>query len=324
MARNFPGSLRGADIALASDLPRAAGMSSSSALVVAIFSVIAAVNRLSEHSAYTANIHDTEGLAGYLGCIENGQTYKSLLGDSGVGTFGGSEDHTAILGSQPGHLKQYAFCPVRWERTLAVPGDCTFVIAVSGVVADKTGSARAQYNRASEAVKAILEIWRSVSGSNDQTLAAALAGTGDCPDRLRAALREAASAGPESRWLLNRFEQFWLESEVIIPKASDALARQDLRAFGELVQESQAAAETLLGNQVPETIWLAREARSLGAYAASAFGAGFGGSVWALVAKNEAAKFANRWREAYERSFPQAARDSQFFASAAGPPMVRL
>ena len=199
VARNFPGNLRGADISLASDLPRAAGMSSSSALVVAIFSVIAAVNRLSEHSAYTANIHDTEDLAGYLGCIENGQTYKSLLGDSGVGTFGGSEDHTAILGSQPGHLKQYAFCPVRWERTLAVPANCTFVIAVSGVVADKTGSARAQYNRASEAVKAILDIWRSVSGSNDQTLAAALAGTGDCPDRLRSALARSRFRRPRIR-----------------------------------------------------------------------------------------------------------------------------
>jgi galactokinase len=324
VACNFPGNLRGADIALASDLPRAAGTSSSSALVVAIFSVLSAVNRLSEHSAYAANVRHTEDLAGYLGCIENGQTYQSLLGDSGVGTFGGSEDHTAILGSQPGYLKQYAFCPVRWERTLAVPADCTFVIAVSGVVADKIGSARSQYNRASEAVKAILEISRSVSGSDHRTLAAAVTGTGDCPDRLRSALREAASAGPDSQWLLNRFEQFWLESEVIIPKASHALARQDLSTFGELVKESQTAAEALLGNQVPETIWLAGEARSLGAYAASAFGAGFGGSVWALVAKNGAGRFANRWREAYERSFPQPARDSQFFASAAGPPLVRL
>jgi galactokinase len=324
VARNFPGHLRGADISLASDLPRAAGMSSSSALVVAIFSVLAKVNRLSEHNAYAANIHDTEDLAGYLSCIENGQTYKSLLGDSGVGTFGGSEDHTAILGCQSGHLKQYAFCPVRLERTLALPANCTFVIAVSGVAADKTGSTRAQYNRASEATKAILDIWRAVSGSDDGTLAAAVAGGGDCLDRLRSALRENASAGPEPQWLLNRFEQFWLESEVIVPKASDALARRDLRAFGKLVGESQAAAETLLGNQVPETILLAREARSLGAYAASAFGAGFGGSVWALVAKNQAGEFANRWREAYERSLPQAARDSKFFTSAAGPPLVHL
>ncbi len=74
--------------------------------------------------------------------IENGQTYKSLTGDGGVGTFGGSQDHTAILTSEAGHLKQYSFCPVRFERTIKLPEDCVFVIGVSGVVADKTGSAK--------------------------------------------------------------------------------------------------------------------------------------------------------------------------------------
>ncbi len=324
VARNFPGALRGADISLASNLPAAAGMSSSSALVVAIFSVLSAVNRLSERSEYAANIRSAEDLADYLGCIENGETYKSLSGDSGVGTFGGTEDHTAILGSQPGHLKQYAFCPTRWERTVALPADCTFVIAVSGVVASKTGSARAQYNRASQAARSIADVWRSISGSSDQTLAAVAAASPGQLDRLRFALQRASLGGIESQWLLNRLDQFRLESEVIIPKASDALARQDLRTFGKLVDESQAAAETLLGNQVPETIWLARQARSLGAFAASAFGAGFGGSVWALVAREEAGQFANRWREAYERSSHHAAHGSQFFVSAAGPPMIWL
>ena len=171
LARNFPGALRGADIALASDLPSAAGMSSSSALVVAMFAVLSAVNQLPERKEYAANIHSVEDLAGYLGCIENGQTYQALAGDGGVGTFGGSEDHTAILASQPGHLKQYAFCPVRLERTVKLPDDCAFVIAVSGVVASKTGAARAQYNRASQAARTILDVWRSISGVNDATLA---------------------------------------------------------------------------------------------------------------------------------------------------------
>ena len=53
-------------------------MSSSSALVVAMFAVLSAVNRLSEREEYAANIHRIEDLAGYLGCIENGQTYQSL------------------------------------------------------------------------------------------------------------------------------------------------------------------------------------------------------------------------------------------------------
>lgn len=322
LARNFPGAMHGADIALASDLPSAAGMSSSSALVVAIFSVLSAVNHLNRRTEYAANIGTPEDLAGYLGCIENGQTYGSLTGDGGVGTFGGSEDHTAILASQSGHLKQYAFCPVRFERIVDLPAECTFVIAVSGVAANKTGSARAKYNRASLAAKRILEIWRSTSGFDDLTLAAAAARSQESPDRLRTALRQ--HGGTESAWLLDRFEQFRLESEIIIPQASDALARSNLTAFGKLVDESQAAAENLLGNQVSATIWLAQRARSLGAYAASAFGAGFGGSVWALVERHQAAHFANRWQKAYEGSSHTGARHGHFFVTAAGPPLISV
>jgi len=323
LTRNFRGTLRGADIALASDLPSAAGMSSSSALVVAMYAVLSAVNCIAEREEYRANIITAEDLAGYLGCIENGQSYKLLAGDGGVGTFGGSEDHTAILCTEPRRLQQYSFCPVRLERTVEFPGDSMFVIGVSGVVADKTGSAKALYNRASQGVRSILEIGRSALDSNAATLAAAATSSSDAPEKIRAAIREYASA-EDARWLLNRFEQFWRESEVIIPKAGDALARHDLVGFGELVGDSQAGAETLLGNQVPETSWLVREARALGAEASSAFGAGFGGSVWALVAREHADEFVLNWSERYLTSRFHAARSSQFFLSAPGPPMVRL
>jgi len=323
LARNFAGAVRGVDMAIASDLPSAAGMSSSSALVVAIYAVLSAVNRIEEREEYRANIANAEDLAGYLGCIENGQTFRSLAGDAGVGTFGGSEDHTAILCSVAGRLKQYSFCPVRLEQTLELPHDCTFAIGVSGVVADKTGSAKARYNRASQGARSILEMWRSVSGSNAATLAEAATRSPDAPERIRAALRKRASAA-DSQWLLARFEHFWHESEGIIPQAGRALAAQDLQSFGELVAESQAGAETLLGNQVPETMWLVREAQALGAHAASAFGAGFGGSVWALVARDRADEFVRNWREAYLTSRFDAARSSAFFVTAPGPPLIHL
>jgi galactokinase len=322
LACNFPGAALGADIILASDLPSAAGMSSSSALVVAIFSVLSAVNRLAERAEYAANISCAEDLAGYLGCIENGQSYKSLTGDGGVGTFGGSQDHTAILTSQPGHLKQYSFCPVRFERRVKLPDDCAFVIGISGVVSDKTGSAKASYNRASLGVRSILDIWHKASKSNASTLAAAVASSPDAPERIRAALRQANSV--DSARLLDRFDQFLLESETIIPEASDALARGDLLMFGKLVDQSQEATEKLLGNQVPETVWLATEARALGAYAASAFGAGFGGSVWALVSRSDAEHFTDHWRQAYQHSGHKAARHCQFFLTPAGPPMSQI
>jgi galactokinase len=323
VSRNFPGAMRGADIAFANDLPSAAGMSTSSALVVAIFAVLSAVNNLPDRAEYDADIQTLEDLAGYLGCIENGQSYKSLVGDSGVGTFGGSQDHTAILTSQAGSLKQYSFCPVRFERSVKAPDDCVFVIGVSGVSANKTGSAKARYNRASQAVRSILEIWNSATRSHATTLAAAATSSPDAPDHIRAVLRDARS-GTDPEWFTRRFEQFWLESERIIPSASDALTRGDLQAFGTLVDQSQAATDTLLGNQILETVWLARQARCLGAHAASAFGAGFGGSVWALVDRTIAEDFAQRWQHEYKNSRHPSAHNSQFFVTAAGPPLMQL
>jgi galactokinase len=199
-----------------------------------------------------------------------------------------------------------------------------FAIGVSGVVADKTGTAKDNYNRASLAVRSILEIWRKASGSTESTLAAAATAEPEAASHIRAALRAAVSDASQQQWLLHRLDQFLLESEVIIPEASDALLNGDLTAFGALVDKSEDAAENLLGNQVPETVWLAKEARAFGAYAASAFGAGFGGSVWALVEKADAEGFLQSWQEAYRHSRHDAARNSFFFSTPAGPPLLQL
>jgi galactokinase len=100
--------------------------------------------------------------------------------------------------------------------------------------------------------------------------------------------------------------------------------RGDLEAFGRWVDRSQDATENLLGNQVPETVYLARAAREQGAAAASAFGAGFGGSVWALVGAREADAFLARWAEVYRQEFPQHAATAKFFLTAAGPAAFRI
>jgi galactokinase len=315
LARNFSGPLRGADLAFTSDLPRAAGMSSSSALIVAVFTAVADANTLERHAAYRESIRGPEDLAGYLGAIESGQSFGALAGDAGVGTAGGSEDHTAILWSRPDTLRQYAFCPVRHERDVPFPPGWRLVIAVSGVASDKTGSARARYNRASRATAAMLDAWRAATGRDDASLAAALCSTPDAPARMRGIV-DAAS--------LPRLEQFLAESTEIIPAAAAALARGDVAALGPLVDRSQALAERGLENQVPETIALARRARVLGAAAASAFGAGFGGSVWALVPEADAPAFAERWADAYRRAFPAAGERAEFFVTGVGPGLLRL
>jgi len=318
IARNFPQARRGADLAFQSDLPAAAGMSSSSALMVAVFLALADVNRLWDLPEFQANVRSRLDLAGYLGTVENGQTFGSLVGDRGVGTFGGSEDHTAMLCAEPGQIGQYAYCPVRFERSIPLPPGHLFAVASSGIAAEKTGAAMEKYNAASRLARRAAELWREHSGRADPHLAAALAGSADAAGRLVEVMRRAGGA-EESQVLLARLEHFIAENEQIVPEAGDALARGDLPEFGRLVDQSQLAAEQLLGNQVPETSYLAASARAQGAVAASAFGAGFGGSVWALVRDDRAEPFLAAWSASYRGRYPQHAQAATFFLTAAGP-----
>jgi len=94
--------------------------------------------------------------------------------------------------------------------------------------------------------------------------------------------------------------------------------------IGVLIDRSQDGAERLLCNQVPETIALARLARDLGAVAASAFGAGFGGSVWAMVKTDRAKDFASEWAVRYRSRFKIPQDRSAFFSTRAGPSMIEF
>ncbi len=324
VAQNFPGALRGADIAFISDLPAAAGLSSSSALLIAIFSVLTRVNALDQRDEYRQEIDGREYLAGYLGTIENGQSFGSLAGGKGVGTFGGSQDHTAILCCGPGELRQYSFCPVRHERSVALPGDYAFVVGISGVSADKTGAALDKYNRVSLLAAEALAVWRSATGRADGTLMRAATCSGDAPERMREALRASRSSAFSPQELLNRFGQFVIECTEIIPGVAQALAAGDVDKIGVLIDRSQDCAERLLGNQVTETIALARLARDLGAVAASAFGAGFGGSVWAMVKTDRAKDFLSEWAGRYRSRFKIPQDGSAFFSTRAGPSMIEF
>ncbi|MGH7476047.1 MAG: galactokinase family protein [Longimicrobiales bacterium] len=324
VARNFPEALQGADIAFTSDLPPAAGMSSSSALVVATFLALSTVNRLPQTDAYRANLGSAEDLADYLSAVENGRPFHGLEGDRGVGTRGGSEDHTAILCARPGALTQYAFVPVRFERVVSMPVGYTFAIGCSGVRAEKTGSAREQYNRASRLMTVAAELWRDATGAHHSHVGAVLESGSDAAGRLREVLRSARHPEYSAHELRVRVDQFIAESHEIIPAAADALAAGALDAFGELVDRSQRLAERMLGNQTAETVYLARSARERGAAAASAFGGGFGGSVWALVEKERAARFLESWRSRYLDHFPDRSGDAEFFLTAPGPPARRL
>ena len=324
IAMNFSGQMRGADIIFESDLPPAAGVSSSSALVVAIFLALSAVNDLPQRAEYSGNIASPEDLGGYLGCVENGLDFKSLRGSEGVGTFGGSEDQTAILCSRANTLVQYSFCPVRFERAIALPPGYCFVVASSGVMAEKTGAALERYNRVALRLRVCLNAWRTTTGRDDPSMGAAIASIPGASERIREILRGSSYSDYPAHALLDRFDQFHAESNEIIPAAGDALERGDLVAFGDFVARSQSGAELALENQISETIALVQEARKLGALAASAFGAGFGGSVWALIDAASSAALRDAWRYGYASAFPDAFERADFFITRAGPAALRV
>ncbi|HEV2297388.1 MAG TPA: galactokinase family protein, partial [Candidatus Acidoferrales bacterium] len=243
IARDFPGARTGADIVFSSDLPRASGMSSSSALVIAVFFALAEANSLWQSDSYRECIGSpskgNEALAGYLAAVESGAGFASFPGDSGVGTLGGSQDHVAILCSRAGFLRQYSYCPARLEREIPVPGKHLFVLAASGIKAKKTGNSRDSYNRASLATRKILDVWRRATGRDDESLAAALSSSPDAAARLREIARNSADSDVSADFLLNRLDHFAAESNEIVPAAAEALARNDMVTAGALVDRSQ-------------------------------------------------------------------------------------
>lgn len=291
--KNFPDAPLGADVAFASDLPRAAGLSSSSALVVGVADALVHLSGIYRAPGWVGSIRTRLDTASYYACIENGSAFGSLAGDAGVGTHGGSEDHAAMLEARADCVSAFAFVPAQPLDTVRLPPDWTFVVATSGVAAEKTGSARDLYNRLSAGARVLLEIWNGCEAAA-RSLGAAVRSSPDAVERLRAHVRRWPVSGWTPEALERRLDHF-VHEDARVAQAVEAFASGDADALAELAAASQADAESLLGNQVPETMALARSARARDAFAACSFGAGFGGSVWALVHAAEVERFVRGW-----------------------------
>src|SRR5580700_1960186 len=117
----------GIDAVVTSDLPAAAGLSSSSALIVAFALALLQANGF-------------------------GATFDELMeilpeGEHFVGTRGGGMDHAAALASKEGCASLVGFHPLS-VRHVPIPPDWTFLAADSLVRAEKSGPARERYNAA--------------------------------------------------------------------------------------------------------------------------------------------------------------------------------
>jgi galactokinase len=117
--------LSGIEARIASDLPAAAGLASSSALLVAV----------------------TLGLLRANGYNPGFEDLMELLpeGEQFVGTRGGGMDHAASLASRAGCASLIGFDPIS-VRHIPIPPNWAFFVADSGVRAEKSGAARERYN----------------------------------------------------------------------------------------------------------------------------------------------------------------------------------
>ena len=119
--------LQGMDCVVTGNIPMGAGLSSSSALVVAFAEAAVALNGL-----------DVEM-----------QDFVDLCGEGEwfVGSRGGSADHAAIRTSKVRYVSRIGFFPFRLEGEVPFPSDLQVVITHSGSKAVKSAGARDVFNQ---------------------------------------------------------------------------------------------------------------------------------------------------------------------------------
>ena len=124
MASQMP--LCGMDIMAVGDIPVAAGLSSSSSIVVATAEALVALNALN------VSTQDFVELCG------EGEWY--------VGSRGGPGDHAAMKCSRPGRITHLTFKPFGIAESVPFPKDYSVVVVDSGEQAKKSEGARETFN----------------------------------------------------------------------------------------------------------------------------------------------------------------------------------
>ncbi len=226
----------GADAAVVSDLPPAAGLASSSALIVAFTLGLLQANRRRASFGELMEI------------LPEGEQF--------VGTRGGGMDHAASLASREGCASLIEFEPLA-VRAIPVPEDWRFLVAHSLQTAEKSGTARDEYNARRAAGTAALKRLGFVS------YRAAI----EEPDAV-----EKLPPGPERDSFLH------VTSEALRVRAAvKAMEQDDAGSFGRLLLESHASLRDRLRVSSPALDHLVETAVESGALGARLTGAGLGG-----------------------------------------------
>ena len=240
----------GIDAAIVSDLPPAAGLSSSSALLVAFTLALLEANR-------------------------KRATFEELMeilpeGEQFVGTRGGGMDHAASLASQEGCASLIGFDPVS-VRAIPIPRDWGFLAANSLRTARKSGPFREDFNaRRAAGTSALARLgfasYRDAlaSGTDDRILSSVF---------LSALERDA-------------FLHVTTEARRVTAAVA-AMESGDAATFGRLLLESHASLRDRLKVSCVELDCLVDAAMESGALGARLTGAGFGGCAVVFAERSD-------------------------------------
>ena len=296
------GACCGFDGLVASNLPIAAGLSSSSALVNAVGIALAWANGRRTCAAERGDAGSEEE--------RDRLRLAEIMADAErhVGTRGGGMDQAATLNAREGRAIRIDFSPLR-VRHLPIPKRWRIVVADSGVVARKGGEAKAAYNRRRSEVEAALA--RVAEGAAEPfspgstkvgypELVSSL-GFGGALERAERSI---------SGRLLRRFRHVATEAARVEAACAllegwslgDRSGDDAMREFGELMDASHASLRSDYEVSTPELDELVRLMRSAGCAGARLTGAGFGGCAIGLVSAGREREVLDLLLKRYYRS----------------------
>jgi len=287
------GPLRGFDALIESTLPVAAGLSSSSALVV-----LTAELALRASQVHVSTVELAEGLA-------EAEHY--------VGTRGGGMDQAICIGALPRTATRVEFDPLRLTP-VPVPDDWRFVVASSRIRAEKSGPVREAYNSrradcedALHAVVAHLDTPR-VSFSYRSALETLT------PFDVEELVDHVLDGN-----LLKRFRHVVTEA-ARVSLAEEAMRAEDLERFGTLLSQSHESLRDDFEVSCAELDLMAGIAVTSGAAGARLTGAGFGGSLLAVSSWERVGDVLAGLREGYfePRGLGGVIEESLFVAEPSG------
>ena len=251
---------QGFDGVMSSTVPVASGLSSSSALVNAVGVALNAINQVGLDAMALGHL------------MADAERY--------TGTRGGGMDQAISMGARAGHAARIDFDPLRM-RHVPVPPEWRFVVADTGVRAEKSGPAQAAYNRRRAECEEALE---SVGTELVRRGAVPRLPVGYRELLRRIHPEEALVVGEAalSGVLFRRFRHVVSEYGRVV-QAQDLLSQADHAGFGILMDASHGSLRTDYHVSSAELDELVAVAKEGGAAGARLTGAGFGGCIVALA-----------------------------------------